>query len=35
MLKSAHWLWKGPSSYTMRHQKNIQIGKAGKTLNNF
>lgn len=35
MLKSAHWLWKGPSPYTMRHQKNIQLGKAGKTLNNF
>jgi cytochrome c553 len=35
MLKSAHWLWKGPSPYTLKHAKSVQIGKSEKTLNNF
>jgi len=35
MIKSAHWLWKGPSPYTLKHKKSIQIGKSEKTLNNF
>jgi len=35
MLSSVHWLWKGPSSYTMDHRKEVQHGKATTTLNNF
>jgi cytochrome c553 len=35
MIKSAHWLWKGPSPYTLKHRKSVQIGKSEKTLNNF
>jgi octaheme c-type cytochrome (tetrathionate reductase family) len=35
MLTSAHWLWKGPSPYTLKHQKEIQSGKATNTINNF
>jgi len=35
MLKSAHWLWKGPSSYTLEHRKEVQLGKATLATNNF
>ena len=35
MLTSAHWLWKGPSPYTMRHTRDIYSGKATNTINNF
>lgn len=35
MIKSAHWLWKGPSPYTVERQKKIMSGKATDTLNNF
>ena len=35
MLKTAHWLWRGPSPYTVELQKSVQSGKATTTLNNF
>ena len=35
MLKSAHWLWKGPSPHTEGHEKHIHLGKATNTINNF
>lgn len=33
--KSAHWLWKGPSEYTIHEQKEVDIGKGTVTLNSF
>ncbi|NCD26690.1 MAG: tetrathionate reductase family octaheme c-type cytochrome, partial [Deltaproteobacteria bacterium] len=35
MIKSAHWLWKGPSPYTVERQKKVMSGKATDTMNNF
>lgn len=35
MIKSAHWLWKGPSPYTVDRQKKVMSGKATDTINNF
>ncbi len=35
MLKSAHWLWKGPSPYTLKHRKEVELGKATIATNNF
>ncbi len=35
MLQSAHWLWKGPSPYTLNHRKEVQLGKATIATNNF
>jgi hypothetical protein len=35
MLKSAHWLWKGPSPYTLNHRKEVELGKATIATNNF
>jgi hypothetical protein len=35
MLKSAHWLWKGPSPYTLNHRKEVELGKATVATNNF
>jgi octaheme c-type cytochrome (tetrathionate reductase family) len=35
MLKSAHWLWKGPSPYTLEHRKDVELGKATLVTNNF
>lgn len=35
MLKTAHWLWKGPSPYTIKRQKKVMSGKATDTINNF
>ena len=35
MLKSAHWLWKGPSPYTLKHRKEVELGKATVATNNF
>ena len=35
MLKSAHWLWKGPSPYTLNHRKEVLLGKATIATNNF
>lgn len=35
MLKSAHWLWRGPSPYTVERTKEVMIGKGTTALNNF
>ena len=35
MLSSAHWLWRGPSTYIARHEKEVGIGKGTKAINNF
>jgi hypothetical protein len=35
MLASAHWLWKGASSYTLEHRKEVRHGKATTAVNNF
>ncbi len=35
MLQTSHWLWKGPSSYTVKHAKNIRHGKGTTALNNY
>jgi hypothetical protein len=35
MLKTAHWLWKGPSPYTVSHRKDIMHGKGSTALNNY
>jgi len=35
MLKTSHWLWKGPSPYTAGHRKDIQHGKGTTALNNY
>ena len=35
MLTSAHWLWKGPSPFTVGAEKRIDLGKATNTINNF
>ena len=35
MLVTAHWLWKGPSPYTVEHRKDIQHGKGTTALNNY
>ncbi len=35
MLTSTHWLWKGPSPFTEGHERQINLGKATKTVNNF
>ncbi len=35
ILKSAHWLWKGPSPYTLNHRKEVELGKATIATNNF
>ncbi len=35
MLKTAHWLWKGPSPYTLNHSKDVGNGKATTAVNNF
>lgn len=35
MLKSAHWLWTGPSLYTAQHTHEIQRGKGTTALNNY
>ena len=35
MLASAHWLWKGPSPYTLDHRKDVKHGKASTAVNNF
>ena len=35
MLKSAHWLWKGPSPFTLDHRKEVELGKATIATNNF
>lgn len=35
MLKTAHWLWRGPSPYTTGHRKDILHGKGTTALNNY
>jgi len=35
VLKTSHWLWKGPSPYTAKHRKDIQHGKGTTALNNY
>jgi hypothetical protein len=35
MLKTAHWLLKGPSPYTLGHPKEVHLGKATLATNNF
>jgi octaheme c-type cytochrome (tetrathionate reductase family) len=35
MLTSTHWLWKGPSPFTEDYEKQVNLGKANKTVNNF
>ena len=35
MLKSAHWMWKGPSPYTLNHRRKVDLGKATIATNNF
>ncbi len=35
MLTSAHWLWRGPSPYTVGAEKRVDMGKATNTINNF
>jgi hypothetical protein len=35
MLKTAHWLWKGPSPNTLNRSKHVEHGKATTALNNF
>jgi hypothetical protein len=35
MLTTAHWLWKGPSPYTLKHRKAVEHGKATTAVNNF
>ncbi|THB63919.1 MAG: tetrathionate reductase family octaheme c-type cytochrome [Desulfovibrio sp.] len=35
MLTSAHWLWQGPSPFTVERQERVMSGKATDTLNNF
>ncbi|WP_286181717.1 tetrathionate reductase family octaheme c-type cytochrome [Desulfovibrio sp. Huiquan2017] len=35
MLTTAHWLWRGPSPYTVEHRKSVMSGKGTTTLNNF
>jgi octaheme c-type cytochrome (tetrathionate reductase family) len=35
MLSSTHWLWKGPSPYTLGQDKRVNLGKATVTVNNF
>ena len=35
MLRSTHWLWKGPSPYTLGQDRRIDLGKGTVTINNF
>ena len=35
MLSSVHWLWRGPSTYTLEHRKEVMHGKATTAINNF
>jgi hypothetical protein len=35
MLDTAHWLWRGPSPYTVEHRRSVMSGKGTTTLNNF
>ncbi|UCG14894.1 MAG: tetrathionate reductase family octaheme c-type cytochrome [Deltaproteobacteria bacterium] len=35
ILKTSHWNWRGPSPYTVGHEKRIDLGKHHNTINNF
>jgi hypothetical protein len=35
MLASAHWLWRGPSRYTVEHRSNVGCGKGTLAFNNY
>lgn len=35
MLASAHWLWRGPSRYTVEHRSSVGCGKCTTALNNY
>jgi len=35
MLASAHWLWQGPSRYTVEHRSSVGCGKRTTALNNY
>jgi len=35
MLSSVHWLWEGPSSYTLCKERKINHGKRSTALNNY
>jgi hypothetical protein len=35
MLSTAHWLWKGPSPFTLNERKKVEHGKATTAVNNF
>ena len=35
MLTTAHWLWKGPSPYTVGHRKDVMHGKGTTAINNY
>ncbi|MFW6178540.1 MAG: cytochrome c3 family protein [Desulfohalobiaceae bacterium] len=35
MLQTSHWLWKGHSSYTADHGREVDLGKATTVTNNF
>ena len=35
VLGSAHWLWRGPSCYTVRHLTSVGCGKCSASLNNY
>ena len=35
MLKTAHWLWRGPSTYTVGRSKEVEIGKGTIAFNNY
>lgn len=35
ILKTSHWLWRGPSPFTKGHEKRTDLGKWNQTINNF
>jgi len=35
MVASAHWLWQGPSRYTVEHRSSVGCGKRTTALNNY
>ena len=35
ILETSHWKWQGPSPYSVGNEDRIDLGKKGKTVNNF
>ena len=35
MLQSAHWLWRGPSPFTVNQEKQVQSGKGTNAINSY